>query len=243
MLRHPQAAHALPDERSELPSGAAVMNHGCNGTMVIRERARGASSLEARTDLRHRLSMRRTPAISSQVSEGFMARPRGGGASIPLAYQGVTSPIVRVQIVCGPTQHYAEVAAYVAYLAKHGKGEDGGAGEHFDRHGPDVEIPAFVARCMRAPWVFKVMVCPPADHSTALPLQEYAQSWMLQVEADLGCRLDWVGGAHYDTDTPHVQFLWNGRTEAGIIVQLDRGYLTHGLRARAAEILALYGGY
>jgi type IV secretory pathway VirD2 relaxase len=66
---------------------------------------------------------------------------------------------------------------------------------------------------------------------------------MLQVEADLGCRLDWVGGAHYDTDNPHVQFLWNGRTEAGIIVQLDRGYLTHGLRARAAEILALYGGY
>ena len=66
---------------------------------------------------------------------------------------------------------------------------------------------------------------------------------MLQVEADLGCRLDWVGGAHYDTDNPHVQFLWNGRTGAGIIVHLDRGYLTHGLRARAAEILALYGGY
>jgi hypothetical protein len=100
----------------------------------------------------------------------LMARPRGGGAHIPLDYQGATSPIVRVQIVYGPTQHYAEVAAYVAYLAKHGKGEDGGAGEHFDRQGPDAEIPAFVARCMRAPWVFKVMVCPPADHSTALPL-------------------------------------------------------------------------
>ena len=139
--------------------------------MVIRERARGAASLEARTDLRRRLSMGRTPAIASQFSEVFMVRPRGGGSSIPLAYQGVTSPIVRVQIVYGPTQHYAEVAAYVAYLAKHGKGEDGGAGEHFDRQGPDVEIPAFVARCMRAPWVFKVMVCPPrrSQHSAPPP--------------------------------------------------------------------------
>ena len=58
-----------------------------------------------------------------------MARPRGGGAHIPLAYQGATHPIVRVRIVYGPTQRYAEVAAYVpyvAYPAKHGKGEDGG---------------------------------------------------------------------------------------------------------------------
>ena len=58
-----------------------------------------------------------------------MARPRGGGAYIPLAYQGATHPIVRVRIVYGPTQHYAGVAAYVtyvAYLANHGKGEGGG---------------------------------------------------------------------------------------------------------------------
>ena len=172
-----------------------------------------------------------------------MPRTRGAGVQIPFDYQGATHPVVRVQIVYTPTDHYAEVAAYVAYLAKHGKGTDGGEGEHFDRQGPDVEIAAFISRCWRAPWVFKVMVCPPADACTTLPLQEYAQSWMLQVEADLGCRLDWVAGAHYDTANPHVQFLWNGRTEAGIIVKIDRHYLSYGLRERAAEILSLYRGH
>jgi hypothetical protein len=66
MPRHPQAEHALPDERRELPSGAAVMSQVAISHWTIREQARGAASLEARTDLRHRLSMGRTPAISSQ---------------------------------------------------------------------------------------------------------------------------------------------------------------------------------
>jgi type IV secretory pathway VirD2 relaxase len=139
--------------------------------------------------------------------------------------------------------HYHEVAAYVAYLAKHGKGEDGGPGEHFDRHGTDVDIPEFLARYWRSPWVFKVILSPSPDASVHLPLQEYAQSWMLQVEADLGCRVDWVAGCHYDTDSPHVQFLWNGRTKAGAIVNIDRSSISHGLRTRASEILSLYGGY
>ena len=65
---------------------------------------------------------------------------------------------------------------------------------------------------------------------------------MQQVEQDLGIRLDWVAGAHFDTDAPHVQFLWSGRTLAGDIIRINRQYISSGIRARAAEILDLYGG-
>jgi hypothetical protein len=63
MRIHPQAEHALPDERER----AAVRrrSHGVGNRRLIREQARGAASLEARTDLLQSRSMRRTPATSS----------------------------------------------------------------------------------------------------------------------------------------------------------------------------------
>ena len=71
-------------------------------------------------------------------------------------------------------------------------------------------------------------------------MQAFAQSWMQQVEADLGVKLDWIGAVHHDTDTPHAQFLWSGRTLAGEVVRIDREYIGHGLRSRAAELIDLY---
>jgi hypothetical protein len=79
-----------------------------------------------------------------------------------------------------------------------------------------------------------------ATEPTHLPLRDFAQSWMQAVEQDLGVKLDWVAGAHYDTDQPHVQFLWSGRNLAGEPVRIDREYIGHGLRARAAELIDLY---
>jgi type IV secretory pathway VirD2 relaxase len=100
--------------------------------------------------------------------------------------------------------------------------------------------PAFLSRLWKAPWCFKVILSPDPAMSAALPLQEVAQSWMQQIEADLGVKLDWIGAVHRDTETPHVQFLWSGRTLAGEPVRIDRGYISHGLRTRAAEMIDLY---
>jgi len=171
-----------------------------------------------------------------------MVRARGVGAQIPAEYREVRSPVVRLQVVYRPNQHYAELAAYVAYLKKHGKGADGGEGEHFTREGEEVDIPAFSSRLWRSPWAYKVIVSPDPDISSHMPLKDFAQSWMQQVEQDLGVQLDWVAGAHYDTDAPHVQFLWIGRTWAGEVFRIDRDYLQYGLRARAAEMQDLYAG-
>lgn len=97
-------------------------------------------------------------------------RTRGAGAAIPFAYQDVTSPVVRLPVVYRPNQHYHELAAYVAYLAKHGKGENGGPGEHFTCDGQEPDIPAFLKRVWKAPWCFKVIVSPTTEGRDAPPL-------------------------------------------------------------------------
>jgi hypothetical protein len=164
-----------------------------------------------------------------------MARARGAGADIRSAVAQAYDVVVKVQVIYRPNDHYAELIAYVAYLAKEGKGD------HFTREGEPVDIPLFLSRLWKAPWCFKVILSPTPHRSSGVSLQEVAQSWMQQVDADLGCRLDWVGSVHHDTDTPHVQFLWSGRTRAGQPVRIDRDYLSYGLRGRASEMLDLYG--
>jgi type IV secretory pathway VirD2 relaxase len=45
---------------------------------------------------------------------------------------------------------------------------------------------------------------------------------MQAIEQALGVKLDWIGAVHHDTNTPHAQFLWSGRTLAGEPVRIDR---------------------
>lgn len=132
-------------------------------------------------------------------------RTRGAGAQIAAEYRDASSPVVKVQVVYRPSRYFTELSAYTWYLGKEGKGKDGAEGEHFTREGEEPDIPAFLRRLWKAPWAFKVILSPDPDVGPHLPLQDFAQSWMQQVEQDLGVRLDWIAGAHYDTDTPHVE--------------------------------------
>jgi hypothetical protein len=125
-------------------------------------------------------------------------RTHGAGAMIPLEYQGDPTPVVRLQVVYRPNQHDHELAASVAYLTKHGKGEDAGPGEHCTRDGQEPDIPTFLERLWKASWCFKVIINPPTETGTRLPLRDFAQSWMQQVEADLCFWLS-ASSAHQDS--------------------------------------------
>jgi hypothetical protein len=86
----------------------------------------------------------------------------------------------------------------VAYLTKHGKGEDAGPGEHCTRDGQEPDIPTFLARLWKASWCFKVIINPPTETGMRLPMRDFAQSWMQQVEADLCFWLS-ASSAHQDS--------------------------------------------
>jgi hypothetical protein len=167
-------------------------------------------------------------------------RTRGAGALIPAEYQGATSPFVGVHVIYRPNDHYHELIAYAYYLAKDRKGDGEDAGVHFTQDGVIPDIPSFLSRLWKAPWCFKVILSPDPDVGRQLPMQEFAQAWMQQVEQDLGVKLDWIGAVHHDTDVVHAQFLWSGRTLAGEPIRIAREYIGRGLRARAAELIDLY---
>jgi type IV secretory pathway VirD2 relaxase len=56
------------------------------------------------------------------------------------------------------------------------------------------------------------------------------------MESDLGTRLDWVGIAHWNTDNPHVHLVVRGVADDGSNLVISRDYISHGLRARAADL-------
>ena len=53
------------------------------------------------------------------------------------------------------------------------------------------------------------------------------------MEHGLGTKLDWVAVEHYNTDNPHIHILVRGKTDDGKDLVIDRGYISHGIRARA----------
>jgi hypothetical protein len=87
-----------------------------------------------------------------------------------------------------------------------------------------------------------IMLCPDAVHGHQLPLREFAEVWMQQVQADLGRPLMWIGSAHRDTDEWHVQFLLAGTSQAGEPFRIGRPYISETMRARAAEVQSWYLG-
>ena len=71
----------------------------------------------------------------------------------------------------------------------------------------------------------------------ALDRTRYIELFMAQVERDLGRPLDWLAAHHYDTPYPHTHIVLRGRDRAGKDLYMEKHYLTHGLRTRAAEVL------
>jgi len=81
---------------------------------------------------------------------------------------------------------------------------------------------------------FRLIVSP--EDAAELNLTEYVRRLMVQVERDLGRKLEWAAVNHYNTDHPHAHIVVRGVDRDGRQVRLDHGYISNGLRARAQEI-------
>jgi type IV secretory pathway VirD2 relaxase len=173
-------------------------------------------------------------------------RTLGTGVFIEPQYRAVNGPVVKVQFLAKadftPQEYYRRLAAYVGYLGKEGKGEDGDAAEYFGPEGEAVDLQTFLAEAWRAPYNFEIIISPGPETAPNLPMQEYIQGWMLMVQQDLGVPLRWVGVIHHDTRDLHSQLLLVGMSRTGQPFRISRQYIAEGLRARAAELRDLYLG-
>lgn len=81
---------------------------------------------------------------------------------------------------------------------------------------------------------FRFIISP--ENSRNLDLPAYTRELVVQMENDLGTRLDYIAVNHFNTDTPHAHLIIRGVTDTGKDLVISRDYISNGVRNRAREI-------
>jgi type IV secretory pathway VirD2 relaxase len=147
--------------------------------------------------------------------------------------------IVKARIVRHRGDRYtaAPLAMHLRYLRREGVTRDGSVAEMFDRDGT-ADHAAFAQRCEDDRHHFRFIVSP-EDAASLANLRATTRELMVQAEADLGTKLDWVAVDHWNTDNPHVHILIRGVGDDGRDLVIDPDYMTRGLRQRAEAMVSL----
>lgn len=89
--------------------------------------------------------------------------------------------------------------------------------------------------------MFKLIVSP--EFGDKMDLKQHTKELVLQMEKDLGTKLQWVGVAHYNTDNPHVHLSIRGVDDRGQDLEVSPAYIKEGSRTRAQEAATRQLGY
>jgi len=108
----------------------------------------------------------------------------------------------------------------------------------FDAGSDRVDDLAFAERCKGDRHHFRFIVSP-EDAAEMTDLRAFARDLAIQMEADLGTRLDWVAIDHWNTDNPHVHLLVRGADQSGADLVISREYISRGLRSRAEDLVSI----
>jgi type IV secretory pathway VirD2 relaxase len=132
----------------------------------------------------------------------------------------------------------APLPKHMAYLKREGVTRDGEDARMFDATSDTADERAFAERCEDDRHHFRFIISP-EDGAELGDLKTFTRELMLDVEKDLGTRLDWVAVDHWNTDNPHVHVLIRGRADDGQDLVISREYISRGFRDRAAERVTL----
>lgn len=168
------------------------------------------------------------PAVKAIVKVGYMRASRVKGYAQYIERDGTA----------GPTRDGTTATqGYSGYIARDGAGEDGQRAELFTRVGQVVDRETFVERSQGDPRAWTIIVSPGSNN---LDMERYIREFMVQVELDLGKKLDYLAAIHRNTKFTHAHILMRGKDRDGRGFRLPQEYMTHGLRTRATEIARLF---
>jgi type IV secretory pathway VirD2 relaxase len=83
--------------------------------------------------------------------------------------------------------------------------------------------------------LWKMIISP--EDAARIDVPQHTRELMAGMERDLGGRLEWVAIDHHNTDNPHVHLLIRGVREDGHVLQLDRDYVSRGIRELSQELI------
>lgn len=93
----------------------------------------------------------------------------------------------------------------------------------------------FGVRCKDDRHHFRFVVAP-EDSPHMQDLTGFTKDLVMQMEKDLGTKLDWIAANHYDTGQPHTHLVIRGVRDDGKDLVLPRKYISHTLRQRAQDL-------
>jgi type IV secretory pathway VirD2 relaxase len=146
--------------------------------------------------------------------------------------------IVKARIVRQRLGFVDAVRAHLSYLRREGVTKDGAPARMFDAVSDDADLRAFAERAGDDRHHFRFIVSP-EDATEMADLRAFTRDLVKQMEHDLGTGLAWVAIDHWNTDNPHVHLIVRGTDESGDTLVINRDYISHGMRERAAELVTI----
>jgi type IV secretory pathway VirD2 relaxase len=166
---------------------------------------------------------------------------RGRAAALALTLRAPSRRVLikaRVVRQLGTQFRQAPLARHLAYLKRDGVTRDGVDASMFDARADRTDERAFADRCSDDRHHFRFIISPEGAGELA-DLRAFTRELMVDVERDLGTRLDWVAVDHWNTDNPHLHVLVRGRADDGPDLVISRDYISRGFRSRAEERVTL----
>ena len=130
------------------------------------------------------------------------------------------------------------VGAHLRYLERDGVTRDGEKGQVYSADQDVADGPAFLDRGREDRHQFRFIVS--AEEGVELSdLRQTTRDLMIQMESDLGTKLDWIAVDHHNTGHPHTHILMRGVTDDGKMLNIAGDYIAHGIREWASEVVTL----
>lgn len=128
--------------------------------------------------------------------------------------------------------------AHLRYIQRDGVTREGESGELYSAEKDRVDGSVFLDRANGDRHQFSFIVAP-EDGIEYDDLKPLTRRLMVQMEEDLGTKLDWVAVDHFNTGHPHTHIIVRGKDERGENLVIAREYISSGIRERAAELVSL----
>lgn len=180
-------------------------------------------------------SGKRSSPKRSTFGRGRGVGLRGGWLADSSRRVVVRSRIIRHR---GRAFRSTPLPAHVAYLKREGVTRNGEKARLFDAQGDAADDKGFAERCRDDRHHFRFIVSP-EEATKMTDLKAFARDLLADMERDLATRLDWIAAEHWNTDNPHVHILIRGKADDGKDLVISSDYSTHGLRARAQELVTI----
>ncbi|MGY4572085.1 VirD2 family relaxase/mobilization nuclease [Bradyrhizobium sp. USDA 3256] len=225
------------------------MSVGDSDLRIRPRRIRGTRTLKPKSFVNQMLrAAKKAGHTSGQTMAGRRSTAHGrstfGRGRLAFSRARLFSPTRRAVVKARVVRHKgrafrsAPMTAHLSYLKRDGVTRSGERAEMFDAGSDHADSAAFAGRCRDDRHHFRFIVSP-EDAGDMTDLRAFTRDLAIQMETDLGTRLDWVAVDHWNTDNPHVHLLVRGVDEEGADLVISRDYISQGLRSRAEELIAI----